>query len=294
MFRRLVALLFTLAASLSAASLFTAPEPGATATQSLLVPFAAVAAALLGWITLAHFAWPRDLDPSVGRRRFLLALLLVTTPSVVVLLRGAPPTLALTWVGRSSAGIARLETFTSSTQWGSTRSGFELHAAADSDSLHVWSASAALPPIFRLLGSRIQLDITQPAWVIFDTSGYVQRGSDGVTVQVVGYGSSGRSDLQSLPLNLHARQEQRKWHRIAIALPAGARQIALELKPGPVGSNNWFDRIWISEVGVTPGHYAMLAVAKALAFTLALWTFVLVLRSAVFGDGSHVDVDNSR
>jgi hypothetical protein len=90
--------------------------------------------------------------------------------------------------------------------------------------------------------------VTQPEYTVVDDFGDTYAGSDGFEVHI----AIPEADLYweriaRLPLNLHANEEQRRWHRLLVDIPPGSKAVGIELYPGTViGGNNSWDRVWVS------------------------------------------------
>jgi hypothetical protein len=130
--------------------------------------------------------------------------------------------------------------------WGKQYSGFEIHATMNKDPQWMWRATAELPRSVQILGGTVTLLITQPEWTVFDKDGVLYQGGDGVEVRFLLDRGAGTEIIHQADLNLHSRPEQRLWETVKLRVPAGSKSLVLEALPGPPGSNNWNDRVFIS------------------------------------------------
>jgi hypothetical protein len=130
--------------------------------------------------------------------------------------------------------------------WKERHLGFEVHATLNDDTQWWWRTFTNLPAIIKQFGGRLHVLVTQPDWAVCDQQGKVYQGGDGVEVRFVIERNGIRETVEHVSLNLHQQPEQRCWQRLEISVPAGSQRLCIETLPGPPGSNNWHDRVWVS------------------------------------------------
>jgi hypothetical protein len=152
----------------------------------------------------------------------------------------------LSWIAVTDGGAEQEITFFEETVWDEHYSGFEIHASEGDDPQKVWRVNTDLPETVKLFGGTLLVRITQPEWAVFDEGGQVFQDGDGVEVHFVVDRNGSQETVQQMALNLHANPEQRYWQPVNVPIPAGSQRLHIEALPGPPGSNNWYDRVWIS------------------------------------------------
>ncbi|MCC5785321.1 MAG: hypothetical protein JJU33_01315 [Phycisphaerales bacterium] len=134
--------------------------------------------------------------------------------------------------------------------WGVRVEAFELHADARAAPVRTRSAEIALGPGGRRAADRDwpirwSFRAAQPSWIVFGPDGRVRPGADGVLLRVTAGGSPGGDVLVERQIDPFARDEDRRWIELEAEVPPGVDRVRLEVLPGPPGSNDWFDRVWI-------------------------------------------------
>ncbi len=142
--------------------------------------------------------------------------------------------------------------------WEERVEAFELHADAraeragpeDSAALRAWSATVAFNPggeraPERAWPIRWSFRAAQPSWIVFGPDGRVRSGADGVLLRVLAGGSPGGDVLLERRIDPFTREQDRRWIELEAEVPPGVDSVRLEVLPGPPGSSDWFDRVWI-------------------------------------------------
>jgi hypothetical protein len=161
--------------------------------------------------------------------------------------------------------------------WGERHRAIELHATANNELQWTWLAHSDLPRLIERFGGTMRFWVTQPEWAVFDQQGQLYKGGDGVEVRFTVQQNGERKIIQEINLNLHVHPEQRGWQPVQLSLPSDIHNLAVEALPGPPGSNNWYDRVWIS-VGEDKSHVTSLG---RLADWLSLAMFVYLVGIAM-------------
>jgi hypothetical protein len=184
------------------------------------------------------------LADSGGRRWAMLAAGSTLAAGLLVAADWAKPR-SMSWL-TSAAGQARRIGSQGLMTWGESHPAIELHATLHDDPQWMWRVHAELPPPLTYFGGSLRLLVTVPDWEVFDELGAVRQGGDGVDVRVAVRRSDGRHAVQRLRLNLHAHSKERHWEYVDVPIAEGSQQLVVEALPGPPGSNNWYDRVWIA------------------------------------------------
>jgi hypothetical protein len=165
--------------------------------------------------------------------------------------------------------------------WGDRHAGVEVHATTDNNPQWTWRIRADLPQRATLLGGRIQMWVTQPEWAVLNPSGQVFEGGDGVQVRVSVLRAGLVVASTETTLDLHHRPEQRRWTWIAVPVPVGGQSVMVEALPGPPGSNNWHDRVWLGAAAAISRADVIVAIADRLVFAALLFLPGIAVRHLV-------------
>ncbi|MGH7848148.1 MAG: LTA synthase family protein [Candidatus Binatia bacterium] len=244
-----------------------------------------IAVILLGAVTisLAHSilkGWARQLMaiPMSTHAVFLvLSLALATLFAAVRSDQG----LSAVWIKAAGGLVGQEAPVSDRLAWGKHYSAFELHAAVNNDRQWMWRAHAEIPEVVRIFGGTLTLLITQPEWAVFDKERRVYQGGDGVELQFLVDGGNATDTVGRVNLNLHARLDHRLWQRVKVPIPAGSRRLMAEALPGPPGSNNWNDRVFVGVEDIRSSLATISRPADSVLLALVLYIFGLALYSAV-------------
>jgi phosphoglycerol transferase MdoB-like AlkP superfamily enzyme len=118
---------------------------------------------------------------------------------------------------------------------------------------------------------------------VFGPDGTPLTGSDGVHLQWIAETADQPQPVTSLTLAPFAHPEQQRWLRVAVFTPPGAASLALEALPGPPGSNNWNDRLFVSVVRAENAIDLVAHPAGWLLLVLGLYATGVVVYAAVLG-----------
>jgi hypothetical protein len=161
--------------------------------------------------------------------------------------------------------------------WGATPSAFELHACEAQDGPDTrwpWRASADLSQLRRGQTYQFELDLAQPENSVFDheTRAELPRG-DGVDACLFAVQGSAKTSPVELSLNPRGNSLQRHWFPLTVTIPPQAEQLVLEVRCGPAGSSNEFDRLWVCSGEIWPTLLGISGPAAALALRIlvACW-----------------------
>lgn len=131
--------------------------------------------------------------------------------------------------------------------WDETSRGIRMHAPLDdrngvrapSKIVADISAGRTAPRVWRFR-------YTQPQWTVFDPEGRVRTGPDGVEVRVLAIDSDGEStEIYRSHINPFSHAEDRSWRSSEAQVPRGAAELALQVTPGPAGSNTFNDHLFV-------------------------------------------------
>ncbi len=85
--------------------------------------------------------------------------------------------------------------------------------------------------------------------------------------------------LDNLELHLALRADQRKWHTVAVEVPSGSQQLAVEVTPGPLGSSITRDHIFLAPVEFVPapvfGFFSPLQMVKIFIWANLFWMITI-------------------
>jgi lipoteichoic acid synthase len=107
-------------------------------------------------------------------------------------------------------------------------------------------------------------------------------GSDGVQLQWIAHTASGDRLLATRELALYRTVNERRWRDESVHIPAGAERLTIVAVPGPPGSTNWNDRVFLSVTDVTTGAQRLARAADAVALTALLYA----VAAAAYGLGA--------
>ena len=201
----------------------------------------------LAYLSLTYLIRPTMMHQPAKTRLILVALSLALSTLFIAFDR--PGSQPLSWIEAAGAQPGQSTALFDQTAWGEHHTGLEIHATTNDDPQWLSQIETGLPPLIRQFGGGLQVALTQPEWAVLDEQGQVRQGGDGVEVRFVVERQDRREIVQQAILNLQARPEQRGWQRVEVSLPAGNQRLRIEAWPGPPGSNNWYDRVWVSVKG---------------------------------------------
>ncbi len=230
---------------------------------------------VFAYFTITRLLLPRLLLWSRPARVLLVVLSLAISALVLGILWSRPVPLAWGTKGKAAPG----QQFSSSTRtaWGASHPIIELHATVDNDPQWSWHTEATLPRMLQQFGGTVHFLVTQPEYVVFDEQGQVQQGADGVDLNFAVRTGAGTVSIQHLTLNLQAQAEERGWHEVNVPVPVGARSLIIEALPGPPGSNNWYDRSWLSVVRIEAAPDWLIRLGDWLLFSALVCLILLGL-----------------
>jgi hypothetical protein len=165
--------------------------------------------------------------------------------------------------------------------WDERHRAIELHATANDEPQWTSLTHSDLPRLIKRFGGTIRFLVTQPEWAVFDEQRQIYKGGDGVEVRFMVQQNGEQRIIQQLNLNLHVHPEQRRWQLVQLSVPSNIQNLAIEALPGPPGSNNWYDRVWVS-VGEDAAYITSLArLADWLSFALFMYLVGITMRSVL-------------
>ena len=195
----------------------------------------------LAYLSETYLIRPTMMHQPAKTRLILVTLSLALSTLFIAFDR--PGSQPLAWIEAAGMQPGKPAVPFDQTAWGKQHTGFEIHATTDDDPQWLSQIETGLPPLISRFGGAVQVVLTQPEWAVFDEQGQVYQGGDGVEVRFVVERQGRREIVQQATLNLQARPEQRGWQRVEVPLPAGAQRLRIEAW---AGSNNWYDRVWVS------------------------------------------------
>ncbi|HWP59935.1 MAG TPA: LTA synthase family protein [Candidatus Acidoferrales bacterium] len=205
---------------------------------------------VLGTAGTAGFSWllkrTRWHSDTTSSRAHGFLLALSAALGVLFAIVSPDRTPSVVWIKAAGDFPNQQAPVTDRSAWGEQYPAIELHASDGNDSGWMWRAQARLPKDIQALGGRVEFLVTQPEWSVFDPEKRVYQGGDGVDVNFLIVRGRRLEPAGSVHLNLHRRPEQRLWELAAVGVPAGSEQLIVEALPGPKGSNNWHDRVFVS------------------------------------------------
>ena len=215
---------------------------------------------------------------ALAASRFIVLAVLSSGFGLLYLYSAGDQQASLVWIKAAGPFAGQQISLADRTGWGQTHSGIEIHATVNEDPQWMWRASAEIPDSMKRFGGSISISLTQPEWAVFDSEHRVHQGADGVNVRLLAERETGLAVITEVRLNPIAHPEQRQWKPVAVHVPAGTKRLFIEALPGPVGSNNWHDRVFLSvqQVQSFPeeiGRYAKAITLTVLLFLLGLAVF---------------------
>ena len=178
--------------------------------------------------------------------RFLILAVLSAAFGILQFHFGADHETKLRWVQAVGNFAGQELPLSSRAGWGESHSAVEIHATVNNDPSWMWRVAADLPDDFRIGGGTITLLLAQPDWAVVDESRNVHVGADGVDIRILAETASGPESIREIALRPATRTDHRQWIRVSFKVPAGGESLVVEALPGPAGSNNWHDRVFIA------------------------------------------------
>jgi hypothetical protein len=231
-----------------------------------------VGAALTCVVTWLILTWQRRWRLE-GRRGLVVAVLLAGLLLVVLPCELREPV----WIFEAGPQRGQIVNTFRADCWGATQPAFELHASDrpnDPDTRWPWRAAADLTGLHRGQAYQLDLTFTQPENSVFDpASGAPWKDSDGVCVELLAQRAETKTSLYRFRLAPQTLTGHRRWFPVTIRIPPGAERLVMEVRLGPPGSNNAYDRLWVRSHFVTPILFGLgrAEVASASRLLVAGW-----------------------
>ena len=243
-----------------------------------LLAVSAIGSGVAYWV-LARFIRP-ILIHGGATTRYLGSVVTFGSAALYMLVSWETPR-PMSWVETAGPQSGQPAAIVNLKAWGVSYPSITLHATENNDPRWVWSALTRLPQVFTLFGGTVHFVVTQDEGGVFDEQRNVRQGGDGVEVRAVIDRNGKPEVVGQLQLNLHARPQDRRWQRFDVSIPAGVDRLLIEALPGPPGSNNWHDRVWMSVVQVETALNEVLLLSDGLSISLlASLVFCVIWKSA--------------